>query len=517
MIHRAGAGRFLIAGPAIALPMLYKDMFAAARPYLRDTGRDAAGLTRWTVNGTVTAFDDIAPLLINQHELDHVELFGGTPAGVLLAKLHQFQAGRLHYLLTKLASEFGSQTLSVRPPFIDWFKEFADRQPEARRIWEESIGIIAELFAYQQAEQALLTSRLEDPELAVGALEAALEFVARFQVVPQPRPTIRIGHERLLREVARWKLSGEAVFEAHSLLRELLILGLTRAPPDVHDDWHATRLWSPGSPPTPLNSGVHVLDLFEMSAQQGAPRFGIEEQRLLLDLALLAPLDPATWAPDELPLDAVHPALRLVRLLEHCMKEGRIAVDGLTASDVDDVFEQLGWPTLTEIARRSRDQEPIGISHEESAAQYANLGARAGPYDPLRTTRDTLRTALQMRSDDPCVFAQLKQRFPMPTPMQYYTDEVWLRDGYTWDTEARHERVVITLLGLWLLHGRPSDFKMAAHVNNSMRGFLRRSKRARPDDPDVAAVPLETLLRSNFHAEPPAPRELWRAEPRAGG
>ena len=155
-----------------------------------------------------------------------------------------------------------------------------------------------------------------------------------------------------------------------------------------------------------------------------------------------------------------------------------------------------------QIARRSRDQEPVGISHEESAAQYAKLGARAGPYDPLRTTRDTLRTALQMRSDDPCVFAELKQRFPMPPPMQYYTDEVWLRDGYTWDTEARHERVVITLLGLWLLHGRPSDFKMAAHVNNSMRGFLRRSKRARPDDPDVAAVSLETLLREQLPRRP---------------
>ena len=309
MIHRAGAGRFLIAGPAIALPMLYKDMCAAARPYLRDTGRDAAGLTRWTVNGTVTAFDDIAPLLINQHELDHVELFGGTPAGVLLAKLHQFQAGRLHYLLTKLASEFGSQTLSVRPPFIDWFKEFADRQPEARRIWEESIGIIAELFAYQQAEQALLTSRLEDPELAVERSRPRSSSSPASRSSRSPGRRSRSAHERLLREVARWTLSGEAVFEAHSLLRELLILGLTRAPHDVHGGGPATRLWSPGSPPTPLNSGSPSSDLFEMSAQPGAPQLGIEEPRLLLGL-LLAPPDPTTWAPDELPLDAVHPAMR---------------------------------------------------------------------------------------------------------------------------------------------------------------------------------------------------------------
>jgi hypothetical protein len=509
MIHRAVSGRFLLAGPAIVVPMLYEDVREALGAHLRHDGDDVTGLIRWAATGTATEFDEIAPLLVHQHEHDHVELFSGTPTGVLLAKLHQFQSGRLHYLLAKLASHFHSQTLSVRPPFFDWFKAFAQTYLPQADLRADYLNILAEIYVYKYAEDVLLSSQLENPRFAVDALNAALDCVARFQEVSQPRPIITPGDERLVVEAARWKLTGEAVFESHALMREFLLLALTHATPEVVHDWHGSRLWALGDTPTPINHGVRVLDLFEMMAQQGKPRFHPEEQRLLLDLALLAPLDPATWVPGEFPLEAVHPALRLLTLVGYCVNEGGpLPVDGLSVRDIDDVFSNLGWPTLTDLTQRACSQEPIGISPEETAAQYTKVGVRAAAGDPLRTTRASLYAGLKMRCDDPSVFSSGKHRFPMPASMEYYTDEVWLRHGFTLDTDARHNRVISSLAALWLLHGRASDFKMAVQAHNSMLGFLYRSKRARPADPDVEVASPEIILRNSFHADPPDLREL---------
>lgn len=193
MIHQAVSGRFLLAGPAIVVPVLFEDVREAAAANLRDGGIDAAGLTRWQMSRTIQSFDDVGPWLIQQHEHDHVELFGSTPIGVLLFKTHQIQGGRLNYLLTKLSHHLGDTTFSVRP-FLDWFLGFAATQfgvqdhsrvldaPQLTRdpVWAHCAAIVSEIDACHQAERVLLSSRLHDPDRDVAALNEALGCIAGF-------------------------------------------------------------------------------------------------------------------------------------------------------------------------------------------------------------------------------------------------------------------------------------------------------------------------------------------------
>jgi hypothetical protein len=73
------------------------------------------GFTQWRFEGQVHGFDDIAPILVNRHEHDHIGSLASTPTGSFLGTAHMIHAGRLQYLMHKLSSGLKVSAFPVQP------------------------------------------------------------------------------------------------------------------------------------------------------------------------------------------------------------------------------------------------------------------------------------------------------------------------------------------------------------------------------------------------------------------
>lgn len=365
MLHAAVAGRFFVSGPAIMVSASFRDVRARMEEYV-----ETAGEGRELRKQTIPDYDHIHPLLVYQHEYEHLQLITSTPTGNLLAKLHQSQWGRLQYMMTKLQHKLG-QRVPYEPPVRDWFVRFTAEHLnvdglfsprfESDPDWRHVRNIFVELLAYQHAEWALLESRFENPELDVSALQEALGSIEGFHMVPNSAPQLYVGDGDLVAVARRHGLTGESIIEAHAVEVEHNILMAAGADREIITDWVRRRVRADDET-EPFNAAARVYDLLQALYEEEGVFLAPNELRLLLDLSMLAPLDPATWGEESLQLEAVHPALRFLRLLDifHTHLAPLSLHGGLSVAKVDRTFAYLGWPTLTELASRSRTQEPFG-------------------------------------------------------------------------------------------------------------------------------------------------------------
>jgi len=486
MLHQAVSGRFLAAGPAIIVPVFAADLEAIKNDLMGPPDAWGARKLRPYDHSNARPDLEIGPFLVEQHERDHVEIFGGTPVGVALAKMHLFQSGRLHYLLNKLKDYVGGP-LRVEPPFAQWLRTFAtlrfrwiDRStifelPEVQqdKVWAHCGAMLSEIEAYQRAERTLLGVPSDRPGVDADALNQVLHQIRGFQEVPHAAPRIVAGDWEDIAWAIEHELSGEAVIEAHAILREQHFLHhCTRAGKDTFERWGRTRILAQDDRNHVLNAGAHVLRLFQLYERTQNAFFDPLQQRAILDLALLAPLDPATWAHEELPLDTVHPGCRFGRLLE-VLSEPGLMPQRLTRPFVDELFESLGWPTLSEVAQRAAVQAPYGDAIFDLArAQYGAFGLMGndlGSLNPLRRQREELQRALTMRFAKPDMFAHFDGPHAVRGPISYFSDRVLFGEGLPVQiARGLHLRMIASLLGAWLLNGDRIHYKVASHAYASL-------------------------------------------------
>jgi hypothetical protein len=475
------------------------------------------GLSDWTMTQSLGSFDEVDSLLAHQHEYDHADLLSSTPIGVLLAKLHLFQFGRMTYLIATLKDRSSRRTPEVRPPFTTWFRHAVSSELNLDPVTmtydqvtgvDESLGlpfaIGMEIDSYRLAEWTLTSSAAERPTADVVNLNEALRNVAGFQEVPHGRPLIVEGDGSLTTLATDTRLTGEAIIEGHALLLELLVLRGGHADEALRQDWWTHRVRTPA---TELSPGVRVLDMIAKSNELSAWPLSIGLARLLLELALMAPLEPATWGQEVLPLDAVHPGLRLLRLLYAVSQGPPVTAEMLDAPAIDALFEGLGWPSVSELQHRADTQlaRARGLA-EMARQQYETLG-RSSSWDLDMTGMADrgLRAGLALRRANPSLRALGRGTYLTVVPLEYYSDGVMAAEGLGTTTMARHEHLMESLLGAWLLHDDETLFRMAARANYSMARSARMQAQARSGStlgsPSAPQLPTpETILSEIFLA-----------------